>query len=296
MQHSARRDDPRPWPASAIACFLALTVLFGAPFALFAPAAPQDPLTALIGAAFMWTPGLAALTTCRLFGRRIATLPWRWPSARYAWLGYAIPVAYLLAAYPLLWATGLAPARFAAFDTAARAALGLGEGTATLVAIGLVATVGVVRAAANALGEEIGWRGLLVPALADHLSFRGVALVNGVIWFAWHIPSILLTDYNAGAPVAVTLGCFGVGTIAMGGIAAWLSLRARSLWPAVLLHASHNAWTELLFDRMTVVNPRSAWWATEFGIGLNATTVVALLLLCWLGGVPRTAADRRRDG
>jgi len=295
MQHSARRDDHRPWPVSAIACFLALTVLFGAPFALFAPAAPQDPLTALIGAAFMWTPGLAALTTCRLFGRRIATLPWRWPKARHAWLGYAIPVAYLLAAYPLLWATGLAPARFAAFDTAARAALGLGEGTATLVAIGLVATVGVVRAAANALGEEIGWRGLLVPALGDHLSFRGVAFVNGVIWFAWHIPSILLTDYNAGAPVAVTLACFGVGTIAMGGIAAWLSLRARSLWPAVLLHASHNAWTELLFDRMTVVNARSAYWATEFGIGLNATTVVALLL-CWLGGVPRTAADRRCAG
>ncbi|VXD01237.1 CPBP family intramembrane glutamic endopeptidase [Sphingomonas sp. 8AM] len=294
MTPAADRDDDMPrWPAAAIACFLLLTILFGAPFAIFARAAPQDPLTALIGAAFMWTPGLAALVTCRVFGRRIAALPWRWPAARYAWLGYAIPVAYLLAAYPVLWATGLAPASIAAFDAGARAALGLGEGTATLVAVVLVATVGVVRAAANALGEEIGWRGLLVPALADRLSFAGVAFVNGVIWFAWHIPSILLTDYNAGAPVAVTLACFGVGTIAMGGIAAWLSLRSRSLWPAVLLHASHNAWTELLFDRMTVVNARSAWWATEFGIGLNATTVVALLLLCWLGGVPATRADRR---
>ncbi|MEH3121835.1 MAG: type II CAAX endopeptidase family protein [Sphingomonas phyllosphaerae] len=295
MTPAADRDDDTTadWPVAAIACFLVLTVLFGAPFAVFASAAQHGPFAALIGPAFMWTPGLAALATCRLFGRPVAALPWRWPAWRYAWLGYAIPLAYMLAAYPILWATGLAPARFAAFDASARAALGLGPGAATLAAALLVATIGVAQAAASALGEEIGWRGVLVPALADRMSFAGVAFVSGVVWFAWHIPSIVFAGYSAGAPLPFTLACFGIGTIAMGAIAAWLSLRSGSLWPAVLLHASHNAWTELLFDRLTLVTPRSARWATEFGIGLNATTIVALVLLCWWGGVPRTAADRR---
>ena len=287
MQPAERGDEPN-WPLAAIPCFVVLTVLFGWPFAYFAPTARTDALTGLITPAYMWTPGVAAIATCWIFGRRVSALPWGVPAAGYGWMGYAIPVGYALTAYIVLWITGLAPSQFAAFDASARAALGLGTGTATVVAAALVATIGVIRACSSALGEEIGWRGFLVPALAERMPFWGVALVSGLIWFAWHIPSILLTDYNAGAPIAFTLTCFGIGTVAMSGIAAWLSLRSNSLWPAVLLHASHNSWTQALLDRMTVENEQSAYWATEFGIGLTATTVLALVLLCWLGGVPKT--------
>lgn len=285
---SVERDDERKWPIAAIPCFVVLTVLFGWPFAYFAATSDTDALTRLISPAYMWTPGAAAIATCWIFRRRVRAMPWRAPSARYGWLGYGIPVAYSLAAYLALWTTGLAPSQFAAFDATAQAALGLGPRTATVVAVAMVATVGVIRACSTALGEEIGWRGFLVPALAERMSFWGVALVSGFIWFAWHIPSILLTSYNAGAPIPFTLTCFGLGTVAMGGIAAWLSLRSGSLWPAVFLHASHNAWTQVLLDRMTVENAQTAYWATEFGIGINATTVIAFLLLCWLGGVPPT--------
>ncbi len=194
----------------------------------------------------------------------------------------------------MLWTTGLARPQFAAFDARAHTALGLGAGSATAVAVGLVATLGVIRGCASALGEEIGWRGFLVPALAERLSFTGVTLVSGIIWTAWHIPSILLTDYNAGAPMPFTLTCFGIGTIAMGGISAWLTLRSNSLWPAVVLHASHNAFVQMLFDPMTMETRQSAYWATEFGIGITVTTVVALLLLLWWGGVPPTRAQLDR--
>lgn len=285
---SMERESERRWPLAAIPCFIVLTVLFGLPFLHFAPTSRTDVLTRLITPAEMWMPGIAAIATCWLFRRRVSALPWRAPAARYGWLGYAIPVAYSLAAYVFLWVSGLAPAQFGAFDATAQSALGLGPGRSTAAATALVATIGVVYACSSALGEEIGWRGFLVPLLAERMSFWGVALVSGLIWFAWHVPSILLTDYNAGAPMPFTLACFGVGTIAMGGIAAWLSLRSGSLWPAVILHASHNAWTQMLLDRMTVENAETAYWATEFGIGINATTVVVLLLLCWLGGVPPT--------
>ncbi len=41
---------------------------------------------------------------------------------------------------------------------------------------------------ATAAGEEIGWRGFLVPELAKGLPFTAVALVSGIIWAAWHYP------------------------------------------------------------------------------------------------------------
>lgn len=292
---SARGDDAPKWPLAAIPCFVVLTVLFGWPFAYFAPTARTDALTGLITPAYMWTPGAAAIATCWIFRRRVAAMPWGMPAARYGWLGYSIPVGYALSAYVFLWSTGLAPSKLATFDASAQAALGLGSGTATVVAAAMVATVGVIRACANALGEEIGWRGFLVPALAERMSFWGVALVSGLIWFAWHIPSILLTNYNAGAPIPFTLTCFGIGVLAAGGIAAWLSLRSNSLWPAVLFHASHNAWTQLLLDRMTVEDAQTAYWATEFGIGLTAATVLAFVLLCWLGGIPKTPEPAAAD-
>src|SRR2546430_1382585 len=37
----------------------------------------------------------------------------------------------------------------------------------------------------SALGEEIGWRGFLVPELARSMSFSAVALTTGIIWATW---------------------------------------------------------------------------------------------------------------
>ena len=55
----------------------------------------------------MWSPGLAALATKRLFGEPISELPWKWGGARYAWLAYFIPLAYALPVYLLAWLTPL---------------------------------------------------------------------------------------------------------------------------------------------------------------------------------------------
>jgi hypothetical protein len=45
-----------------------------------------------------------------------------------------------------------------------------------------------------------GWRSFLVPALARRMSFGWTAVVSGVIWAAWHVPLIVLADYNACPP------------------------------------------------------------------------------------------------
>ncbi len=75
MQPDVRRRPGR-WPLAAIACFIILTVVFGLPFAAFAPSGKKDVLTGLITPAYMWTPGAAAIVTSWIFRRRVAAMPW----------------------------------------------------------------------------------------------------------------------------------------------------------------------------------------------------------------------------
>src|SRR5947208_14791680 len=55
----------------------------------------------------MWSPSLAAFATKRIFAESVRELPWKWGSARYAWLGYAIPILYTVPVYVIVWLTGL---------------------------------------------------------------------------------------------------------------------------------------------------------------------------------------------
>ncbi|MGI8746267.1 MAG: hypothetical protein ACR2NN_27550 [Bryobacteraceae bacterium] len=45
---------------------------------------------------------------------------------------------------------------------------------------------------------------------------------------------------------------FSVMIVATGTMAAWLRLRSGSLWPAAILHASHNLFIQSVFDPLTV--------------------------------------------
>ena len=47
-----------------------------------------------------------------------------------------------------------------------------------------------------ALGEEIGWRGLMQVELGRRLTPYAVPALTGVIWSLWHAPLILLYGYN----------------------------------------------------------------------------------------------------
>ena len=95
-----------------------------------------------------------------------------------------------------------------------------------------------------AFGEELGWRGMLFPTLAELTSERNAALLSGVIWGLWHAPVIAMGhNYGmgyAGFPftgiLTMVLFCTAMGC--------WLaSLRARSqsVWPCAFAHGAFNA-------------------------------------------------------
>lgn len=70
-----------------------------------------------------------------------------------------------------------------------------------------------------ALGEELGWRGYLMPKLQEVMSMPGSLVLGGIIWGLWHAPVIILYGLNYGTehpvlgPLAMCGMCFGMGTI-----------------------------------------------------------------------------------
>lgn len=116
-----------------------------------------------------------------------------------------------------------------------------GQGFAYFAAnYGLSALLFSVVNGIAAFGEELGWRGYLQDRLVRrHGRGAGIALL-GLVWGFWHFP-LILTGYNyPELPVLGALVLFPLTTVCASFVLAWLTTRAKSLWPAVLAHGSVN--------------------------------------------------------
>jgi membrane protease YdiL (CAAX protease family) len=276
-------NEPAARTWKKIGVFYALTMFFSGAFdAFILHAGKMDSGNLLYVTGSMWSPALAAFLTKMFFGESIRDLPWRWGNSRYALLAYFIPVAYALPVYLVVWATGLGAFAPPAFIKQIAGQFGWQNFppavTLTLFVL-LTATLGLVGKASRALGEEIGWRGFLVPELAKVVSFPAIGLISGAMWAVYHYPILLFADYNAGTPAWFGLTCFTVGVVAESFILAWLTLRSGSLWPAAILHASHNLFIQSIFTPLTQEIGRTKYIIDEFGIGLVITTVIAAILV-----------------
>ena len=133
--------------------------------------------------ALMWCPALGALLACKYLGQSVGSLGWQWGETRYQIASYLIPLGYARVTYSIAWVTGLAVVNPQQTAEAFSQYFGLGS-MPRLLGIALyfmvVATIGVIQNCATTLGEEIGWRGFLVPELAKRFSFTGTALLSGV--------------------------------------------------------------------------------------------------------------------
>ena len=140
----------------------------------------------------------------------------------------------------------------------------------------------VVFTLSFSLGEELGWRGYLLPQLLSMGRRRALVLV-GLVWVAWHMPLIFLTPlYHASGSRLVVVPLF-VGTIvAASFFFGYLKVWTGSVWPASLAHTAHNAaWAALAAFTLTsnpvVINE---YLAGDNGILILVGTAVAAV---WLG-------------
>ncbi len=131
----------------------------------------------------------------------------------------------------------------------------------------------------RALGEEIGWRGFLVPELSKVAGFSGTAIISGLMWAVYHYPVLLFADYNAGTPAWYSLTCFTIMVVASSFILTWLTLRSGSLWPAAIFHASHNLFIQSILSPLTRDTGVTKCIIDEFGVGLVITTLIGAIIV-----------------
>jgi len=270
-------------PGKQILVFLLLAFLFSSlPYYLIIHSGHIATGNGMVAALIMWCPGLAAFATCGLLGIDAATLGWNWRPAGYQAWAYVIPILYSLPVYVGVWIFIRGSFDFPAFVDSIGEAFGGNSPRAAAVFLGipLYATVGVVSGVARTLGEEIGWRGFLFPRLVEQTGFTWGCLLTGCVWAVWHYPVLLFADYNAGTSPRYALTCFTLMVFAASFIWGWLRLKSGSLWTSAILHASHNAFIQAIFDRMTAPAGRTLYITTEFGAGL-VLTMGALALYFW---------------
>jgi uncharacterized protein len=221
--------------------------------------------------ATMWCPAVAAILTRLITQRNLRGMGWVPRTPGLLGLAYILPLLYALPVYAIAWGADLG-----GFDPSKWA---VEPGMAPIVGLMFIASFGALTGLISATGEEIGWRGLLVPELAKLTGFKNVALISGGVWAAWHMPLMIGADYHGeGTPIFYSLACFAAMIVALSFVMAWITLRSRSLWPAALLHSTHNLFVQNIFDGATVETAATNWWTGEFGAGL----AIAIALAAWL--------------
>ena len=236
---------------------------------------------ALITVIYMFTPLLAVLLMLLVVTRDGYTKAgWAVLELHHwgvrAWGLALLPCLTLGFGYSVVWLTGIAS--FAMPE----------EGLATLP---LEVAFSAVIALPLAFGEELGWRGYLLPHLSAMPRGRAL-LLSGLLHGIWHLPILLLTPYyhSTGNPLIIVALFLATLTVA-GVVYGYLRLTTGSTWPAVLAHAIANVVWGMLSGLTIAASPVTLeYLAGETGLlPLLATAVVAGWLLHRLSQEPRAA-------
>ena len=249
-----------------MALAFALSYLVGVPTLItaqwFLP--PDAPLLRTYGSRTLvvYGPAVAALAMAAI------TRPHRGPAMllnalvprdNAALLSVAVAVAGVAVGVAALLASGIAASDL----------LGAFRGHPGLLAAHWLLQVGVV-----AIGEEVGWRGWLLPQLGAHATRLDATVATAAIWTLWHGPLLL------GDPL--TLTAFIAGTFGLSVLFAWLRWRVPGgLFAVVIAHASVN----VPFFFWEQVSPEGAAWRASKAWALAEATYFAaaavLLLSTW---------------
>jgi uncharacterized protein len=259
--------DPAARAHSAPAILTFLVIAFGWSWGLgYAARHAAPPLRTILAMASGLSPSLAAVAVVALYSNVAGTRDWlkqclRWRPIRLRWyaVGFGLPPAVMMLALALESALGGA---IPASPASGHIALA-------------VANFALVLFVGGPLGEEFGWRGYALPAIARMLQWRTASLLVGVIWGLWHLPLFFLTDTPQSH---MPFPLFLASTIAESVMLAWLFVRTGlSVVPALIMHTSINAWLNIIPVLPTAATGESIR-PLSLMIGIQVLIAVGLLL------------------
>lgn len=151
--------------------------------------------------------------------------------------------------------------------------------------IGILISPFIIPITIFAFGEEIGWRGYLLPILMKLMRKEKAILLNSILWGIGHAPLIYLGfNYGLeywGAPytgiVLMTLVCIALGI--------WLSyvtMKTNSVIPASILHGSINLigeWPALvaISDINPLLGPNPTGIIGMIGLLISAVIILRII-------------------
>lgn len=121
------------------------------------------------------------------------------------------------------------------------------------------------------LGEEIGWRGVALPALQQRHSALSASLILGAVWATWHLPFWLLLDTYAQYGVRYLVLNYLL-VVPMTPYITWLYNKGRS---SLLLPVAYHISFNLVNVALLPVTPNVG----AFAIFIATQWVVALLVV-----------------
>lgn len=238
-------------------------------------------------ALLQFAPAVAAIVTKLIYQRNVRGLGWKWGKTRYQLISLVLPFGLGLVGFGLVWLLGFGGLSADAFIAEAQAGMAQSFGLTTtstaiivLLLILLNGTVGLLLPGVFAIGEELGWRGFLVPELNKHVSFTQTSLISGVIWTVYHYPLLIgLVAPKLGVSAWPLLISSMIGGVSISFIVAWLRLRSGSFWTAVLFHAALNAHNQGFFQNMTSeTSSLTHYISGEYGLMMALVTAVVAYL------------------
>lgn len=211
----------------------------------------------------MWCPGVAAIIVKKIYYPEEKIFNLKKFKLRYVLLGIGIPLIYSILSYGIyLFLSGK--------DViSGNMAWTLLKNPFTLILYVLIFLI-------TALGEELGWRGFLNRELYKLLGYHKGAFLTGVIWAIWHLP-LIITGYVSSIPIWYQLPLYVIQCIAMSYPMSYLSVKAKSVWPAAFFHFTHNFVIQILLDQ-SISGVYKSYLVGETGL----LTIAILLMVCFM--------------
>lgn len=145
------------------------------------------------------------------------------------------------------------------------------------------------------LGEELGWRGYLLPKLREFFPDRSALVITGMIWGVWHMPVIAMGHNYGTAYIGYPwLGIFAmiVFCVVLGIIEGYVTIKMDSVIPAAMIHSTVNAGAGLPILLSTAGYNTLLGPAITGFVGGLPFIVLAVILLIKANRLPTLKEDR----